>query len=242
MAMTPEQLVERLQKALPSGLKSVILYGSAAAGDHVRKHSDYNILVVADRLGVAELKVLAPVSAAWTRSGNPPPLLFTPDRLRKSVDVFPIEILDIKQSRRVLFGTDIVGELEVDRSNLRLELEHELKGKLIQLRERYLATGGKRRAVIDLLVRSYSTFAVLFRGALRLFGEDVPAQKADVAVALGKHIEFDEDVFATVSGVRTGQISARDVDADQLFERYLFAVEQVVDAVDNYLHGGGENE
>jgi len=242
MAMTPEELVERLRRVLPSGLHSVILYGSAAAGDHVQKRSDYNVLVVAERLGVAELKALAPVSAAWARQGNPPPLLFTPERLRKSADVFPLEILDIKQSRTVLLGDDIIEGLEVSGANLRLELEHELKGKLIQLRERYLERGGKSRAVVELLVKSYSTFSVLFRGALRLFGADVPARKADVIQVLSRHIDFDADVFETVAALRVGEMRTRDVDPDVLFERYLRAVEQVVDAVDNHPYGGKNHE
>ena len=47
--MKPEQLVEQLKRALPASLRSVVLYGSAAAGDHVAGKSDFNILVVAER-------------------------------------------------------------------------------------------------------------------------------------------------------------------------------------------------
>lgn len=57
--MTPEQLVERLKAAAPGVVRSVLLYGSAAAGDHAWKRSDYNVLVVAERLGLAELKAIS---------------------------------------------------------------------------------------------------------------------------------------------------------------------------------------
>ena len=40
------QLVEKLRKAYGDRLVSVILYGSAAAGDHQAKFSDFNILCV----------------------------------------------------------------------------------------------------------------------------------------------------------------------------------------------------
>ncbi|MFO0957535.1 MAG: nucleotidyltransferase domain-containing protein [Isosphaeraceae bacterium] len=62
--MTPEQLVEQLREALGPALKSVVLYGSAAAGDFVEGRSDYNILVVADPLGLDELGKLAKASKA----------------------------------------------------------------------------------------------------------------------------------------------------------------------------------
>ena len=41
-----QQLSERLQKAFANRLVSVILYGSAAAGDHQERYSDINVLVV----------------------------------------------------------------------------------------------------------------------------------------------------------------------------------------------------
>lgn len=236
--MKPENLVKKLKEVLPSGLRSVILYGSAAAGDHVEKRSDYNVLVVTENLGLTELKALAKPSIAWTKAGNPAPLLFTLDRLKKSADVFPIEILDIKQSHKVLYGEDIVEEIEISRDNLRLELEHELKGKLIQLRERYLATGGKPKLVVELMVNSLSTFLVLFRASLRLYEDKIPAKKIDVLDALTEHISFDKEIFATIEELRTGVKKKGDIQADELFERYLKTVEEVVDAVDSYIHKG----
>jgi len=240
--MKPEQLVEKLKEALGDALRSVVLYGSAAAGDHVRKHSDYNVLVVADRLGQEELKAIAKGTGAWTRAGNPPPLLFTMDRLEKSADTFPIELLDIKQTHKILHGEDVVSGIDVSTENLRLELEHELKGKLIGLREGYLATGGKPQRVAELMCRSLSTFLVLFRGALRLHEEDVPARKLDVLDALGKHIDFDSGVFREIDRLRQGEVRARDIDADALFARYLGVVEGVVDAVDRYDGKAKEDE
>jgi predicted nucleotidyltransferase len=164
----PEALAEKLHSVLGDRLRSVVLYGSAAAGDYVGKESDYNVLVVTTRLGVDELTELSGVSTAWGREGNPPPLYFTLDRLQKSADVFPIELLDIRESHRILFGDDIVTEIDVHPDHLRLILERELESMLIQLREQFLLTGGKARPVRKLMVDSLSTVLVLFRAALRL--------------------------------------------------------------------------
>ena len=84
MSMTPENFVERIRQALPAGVRSVLLYGSAAAGDHLGQHSDYNVLVVLDRLGLAELQALAGPTQAWVKDGNHPPLLFTAAGLGES--------------------------------------------------------------------------------------------------------------------------------------------------------------
>jgi predicted nucleotidyltransferase len=233
--VTPEQLVERLKEANPTGLKSVILYGSAAAGDHVGKRSDYNVLVVMERLDLPELKRFLKPSQAWVKEGNAAPLLFTPEGLRQSADVFPIELLDIRDSHRVLYGEDLTSGIEIDLENLRLQLEHELKGKLIQLRERYLETGGKSKQVADLMINSLSSFLVLFRAALRLFREQVPATKLQAATLLSSHISFDAEVFASVEALKAGKRKLRELDVEELFERYLQTIEAIVEAVDAYL-------
>jgi len=233
--VTPEQLVEKLKQANPTGLKAVILYGSAAAGDHVGKRSDYNILVVMDQLGLRELKLFLKPSEAWVKDGNTPPLLFTLEVLQRSADVFPIELLDIRDSHRVLYGEDITGEIQINPENLRLQLEHELKGKVIQLRERYLSTGGKPKLVGDLLMNSLSSFLVLFRAALRLFEQQVPSTKLDAVRLLSSHIPFDPGIFESVEALKAGSKKLREVDADELFGRYLQTIEAIVEAVDAHL-------
>jgi len=233
--VTPEQLVEQLRQACPSGLRSVILYGSAAAGDHLGKRSDYNVLVVTDRLGFDELKAFAPAAAAWAKSGNPPPLLFTLAGLKRSSDVFPIELLDILDSHRVLFGEDVVSVVKVEPEDLRLQLEHELKGKLIQLREHFLVTRGKPKEVTELLINSLSSFLVLFRAALRLWKDEVPKIKIEAVRELSQQLQFDPKIFETIEALKSERLSRKQVVPDVLFAEYLNTIERIADAVDAHL-------
>jgi predicted nucleotidyltransferase len=233
--VTPEQLIERLKIFCPTGIRSVILYGSAAAGDYVEKRSDYNLLVVMERVGLEELRRFLSPSSEWVKAGNPPPLLLTLEEWRRSADVFAIEILDIKDSHRVLLGEDVSLEIRVDPENLRLQLEHELKGKLIQLRERYLETAGKSKRVMEVMVASLSSFLVLFRAALRLFQDQVPATKIEAVKQLSQHISFDPAVFELIESLKEGTKKIREVDPDAVFETYLMTVESIVNAIDAHL-------
>ena len=234
--MTPEQLAERLKQALPVGLRSVVLYGSAAAGDHVAGESDFNILVVAERLGTAELGALSAPAIAWAREGNRPPLLFTPRQLASSGDAFPIELLDMQQSRKVLFGDDPLASVTIDPAHLRLQLEREWKARLLELRERYVLTRSKPRRVVELLTTSLSTVLVLCRATLRLYQADVPAHKLDALRALAQRIGVEAEVFLTVHELKTGRRKSREVAAISLFETYLATVERIADAVDRRRH------
>lgn len=236
--MTPEKLVEELKQACPNGLKSVVLYGSAAAGDHAGTQSDYNVLVVTADLGIGMLTAISKTATAWAKAGNPAPLLFTAERLAKATDVFPIELLDIRECHTVLYGEDLVSGLEVDTKNLRLEIEHELRGKLIRLRQSYLLTQGKSKAVADLMTQSLSTFLVLFRAALRLFEDSVPQKKFEALDKLSTHLKFDGAVFQTVQQLKEGSKKTKDVAIEDLFSTYLKTIECVIDAVDAYIHKG----
>lgn len=238
--MTPEQLVDQLKQARLEALRSVVLYGSAAAGDFVPKTSNYNVLVVVDRLGLAELDTLSKLALRWAREGNRPPLLFTPAELQRSADSFPIELLDIRQSHRVLYGEDPTVNVNADRAHLRLQLERELKEKLLALREGYLLAAGRPRPILRLLTSSVAGLLVLFRAALRLFQEDVPAGKLDALRLLAERIPFDPQPFVEVDDLKHRRRRARGVAASALFESCLKTVEEVVEAIERDLHPGAK--
>ena len=230
--MTLQQLTDELQAALTTGLKSVLLYGSAVAGDHISGKSDYNILVVAEPLGVEQLKAVAKTAAKWTKAGNRPPLLFTPSQLAQSADVFPIEILDMQQASKVLFGENPLKTVKVDPTDLRLQIERELKTKLLRLRERYMMALGDQKLIAELLTSSLSSFTVLFRAALRLWQNDIPTVKSEAVAALAMHVEFDTEVFAKVKEMKEGKSRHGDLNSDALFAKYLVAIETIAEAVD----------
>ena len=171
------------------------------------------------------------------KQGNPAPLMFTRDRLRNSADVFPMEISDIREFHKVLHGENPVADVEVKPENLRLELERELKGKLIQLRERFLDIAGSEGKERELLARSSSTFLMLFRHTLRLIGVDPLPPKRDAAKALAARLGYDSGIFDQIRELReTGKLP-KGAKADRLIEQYLPFIERVVDAVDGWVHG-----
>ena len=233
--MTPDVFTQRLIASLGSRLQAVILFGSAAAGDYAGRRSNYNVLVVLDRLRVDELNHLSAVARAWVRGGNPPPLLFTQASLAESVSAFPLEMADIKDSHQVLFGEDVLRDLVIDTTALRFELEHELRGKLMQLRARYLLTRGRPREITALMVQSLATFLSLFRAALRVYQSEVPRKKLDALAALTAHVPVPREVFDTLWQLKTGR-RIRGLVPEQLFAEYLHAIESVAEAVDATLH------
>jgi len=231
--MTPENLTEELKKVCGGNLVSVVQYGSTVAGDSV-KTSDYNVLVVMDRVGAEDLAAMTSVCSRWGGEGNHAPLLFAREGMLRSADVFSVEFSDIKQTHKVLHGPDPFERMEIDPAMLRLELEHELKSKVLLLQENFLVTKGSSKEVERLLVASISAFLTLFKAALRLYGEVPPAKKMDILPMLGKHIKFDEEIFSVVWDLKQGGRSSG-LTSMQIFSRYLPAVQGVTEAVDQWL-------
>lgn len=231
--MTPEQFTETLKKNCGDNLLAAVLYGSAAAGDGIEGKSDYNVLLVLRDAGLGALKPVAAATAAWLKKGNPPPLIFTRERLLASADTFPIELSDMKDFHRLLHGENPLPGIKVELPHLRLAVERELKGALILLRESYLASGGGRRALEALMTESLSQFLVLCRAALRLREADVPASKLACAARLAEHARFDAEAFDLVHQLRRGEYRGG-LDAEALFARYLAAADGLCAAVDGW--------
>ena len=128
MRRSEEKLAEftrRLHEAAGDNLDSIVLYGSAARGDFHELRSDLNLLCVLRSAKAADLARLARVIHWWSGDQKePPPQFFTPDELRHSADVFSIELLDIGQYHKVLFGSDPVAPLSVlvDKSLVQAEV------------------------------------------------------------------------------------------------------------------------
>jgi predicted nucleotidyltransferase len=225
-----QDLVDRLRKAHGDRLISVILYGSAATGDHHGEFSDLNVLCVLNQVTPAELKASEPIFK-WWRDGNPSPLLLSEEEVRTSTDCFPIEFHDMQERRRVLFGKDVIEGLKIDKTFYRAQVEHDLRAKLLRLRQKAAGVLGDKQALLRLMIDSVSTFFVLSRHALLLSGISAGWQKREVAKNLGA-IGVDAAPFDTLLDLRERKKKPGDVDPELLFASYLKQIEAVVAHVD----------
>jgi predicted nucleotidyltransferase len=225
-----QDLVGRLRKAHQERLVSVILYGSAASGDHHGEFSDLNVLCVLTRITPAELAASEPIFK-WWQDGNPTPLLLSEEEVRTSTDCFPIEFHDMQERRRVLFGADVIEKLEIDRTFYRAQVEHDLRSKLLRLRQKAAGILGDKQALLRLMIDSVSNFLVLSRHALLLSGIATGSAKREAAANLAA-IHVDTSPFDTLLDLRERKKKTGDVDVESLFANYLKQIEAVVAHVD----------
>jgi len=227
-----DQLVEKLKKAYGDRLVSVVLYGSAAAGDHHAGFSDFNILCVLTAIGPGELAASAEAFRWWREQGSPAPLLLTEHELATSTDCFAIEFYDMQSHHKVLFGKDVVTPLVVENTFYRAQVEHDLRAKLLRLRQKASGVMADQNLLRRLLLDSVSTFSVLFRHALRLHGVDAPPHKREVLRLAGERFGIDPSPFEKLLDVREARIKPKEMDPLAVLAAYLRAIDAVIEAVD----------
>jgi predicted nucleotidyltransferase len=226
------ELVNRLKELAAGNLHSVILYGSAARGDFHEKHSDLNVLVILQSLAAADLRRVAPAVQWWINDQREPaPLFFTEEELRRSSDVFAIELLDIRAAHRVLYGKDPVAAINVPMNLHRVELEHELRTTLVKLRQHFLLASDKPRELTAVLIKSTSSVITLFRHVLIAFDETPPASRAEVISRTAAVANADASALNAALHVRESPEANHDILA--IYGAYLQGIEKVVAALDH---------
>ena len=230
--------VSRLRAAAGANLESVILFGSAVAGDFHPEFSNVNLFCVIRDSSFAALQALAPAVKWWNAQKQPPPLFMTRDEIRRSTDVFTIELLDMQEHHHVLFGEDVVQGLSIPANLHRVQVEYELREKLALLRQHLLLAMGNDSRMWELLLRSVSSFATLFRHALIVLGHDAPVGKREAVEMLSKQIGFDASGILEILDVRERKSDRKKFNVTDVFSRYLAALEQVAAAVDRMLDSG----
>jgi nucleotidyltransferase-like protein len=229
-----EEFVKRARAAAGENLQSVILYGSAASGHYDPGFSDLNFFCVLRDTSFDKLSGLAPLVRWWQGQKQPPPMIMTRTELESTTDVFTIELLDMKRHHRVLFGDDVLQGLDVPMRFHRVQVEYELREKLILLRQgALLAT--KEEHLWELLLQSATSFVTLFRHALIALGQDAPDNNREVVRQLSKLVGFDSTALEQVLDVRSRKAERKKAEVYAIAAKYLAAIEQVTSAVDKAL-------
>jgi nucleotidyltransferase-like protein len=244
--MVPEdkiaEFVKRTREAAAANLESIMLFGSSVSGDFHPGQSNLNLFCVLRDCSFKALQALAPVAKWWDRQKQPPPLCMTRKELERSTDVFTIELLDMQQHHRVLYGEDVVQGLRISMHVHRVQVEYELREKLILLRQQILLASDNKSRLWELLLRSVPSFGTLFRHALIALGADAPPGRREALQALSTKMGFDLSSIYQLLDIREHKADSKKTAASELAARYLAAIEKVAAAVDEALDSDGSQK
>jgi len=239
MARIPNQpqdifvpLTEDYLDAFGRDLVSLMLYGSAAGGSYVKGKSDINLLVVLTPEGMNRLEdAFAPVKK-WRKRNVAVPLVLTQEFIASSLDAYPIEFLNMQNHCVLIYGENVLERLVFKPEDLRLQIERELKSKIILLREGYLESEGSARRLRELIGRSLVALVSIFNAMLYLKQAGLPRQKKETIEEAGRVFGVDANVFARCFDIKAKEDHLSGEEVIGVFKKYLREVEKVCHMID----------
>jgi uncharacterized protein (UPF0335 family) len=179
------------------------------------------------------LELLANLGKKYRKKRIAAPLIMTPEYIMKSLDVFPLEFLNIKLLHKTILGEDLFGNLAINHSNLRLQCERELKVRLIGLRQGYISCLGNSKMLMDMFIQSFSGYIPLFKGIILLLGNEPPVTNPDVLTVLEEISGVNTSVFKTVLKQKKQKTKLMMEQLNTIFQDYYAAIEKLGEITDD---------
>ncbi|MEN8182800.1 MAG: hypothetical protein ABFS46_09730 [Myxococcota bacterium] len=234
-----DSFTEDLRRLHGDSLVAALLTGEAASGGYRPRRSPLSTVVVLSEVTVDVLRRTRPRLRGWRRRRIPTPLLMDPAYIESAIDVFPIEFLEIADHHLLLSGDgNPFADLTVHLPHLRLEVEEQIRGKMLHLWEAYLEAGGSKRMLRRLLLETPPGFEMILRGMLRLQqgeaeeGPSRPDAPSELLADVERRFELELPVFRRLERVREGAERLPRHELESVFESYLAEVRRLVRVTD----------
>ncbi len=227
-----QNLVQQLQLRLRENLRSVTVVGSALTDDFQPGVSDINTVVLLDRHDTPSLNSIASLAKSLNKQRLSAPLLMTPSYIERSRDVFGVEFLDFQLTHETILGEDPFASIHVEKPDVRLQCERELKAMLVRLRQGYVAAAGDKGLVRDILISTAKGLAPVARAMLWLDEEERPRVMDAALQKAGAR--FNIDLTAVVAAEQWRYMNPRltQAEIENTFAAILNAVDRLTTTID----------
>jgi predicted nucleotidyltransferase len=215
------EFTEDAKKVFGDEIQSIILYGSGARGDYRPGKSDLNFLIVLTEKGIDLIGGFMETQTRWRKRKVATPLFMTRSFIRTSLASYPVEFLNIKRNLVLVYGEDVLKDLDFDHQALRLQCERELSGKLLLLRSAFVETKGEAGRLRNLIRASITAFVSIFRALIHLKGLDVPPGRREIVKTAADAYGLDSDIFLRCVDVKEGKADPSPAEIKALFDQYL---------------------
>jgi len=221
-----------LDEKLGQNLAGITVVGSSLGEDYKPGLSDINTVLVLDRLDQGVLKAVASQAKGMHKKRVAPPLLMTEPYIKRSLDVFAVELLDFQLVGKAIWGSNPFADLHFVASDVRLQCEREFKAMLIRLRQGYIAAAGNSRLLRDVLVATAKTSLPYLRAMLWLKDQQRESLVDATFTAASGQFGVELDPLREVHRWREEKPRLRETELESAFERVYAAVDGLAAAVD----------
>lgn len=227
-----EILAQHLQTKLGRDLDGVTVVGSALTDDFQPGASDINTVVLLREHNAGALNAVASLAKPMSRHRLSAPLLMTLSYIDRSRDVFGVEFLDFQLTHETILGDDPFATIHIDKPDVRLQCERELKAMLVRLRQGYVAAGGDSGLIRDILISTAKGLAPVARAMLWLSGDERPRTMEGALQKAGTRFGIDLHGAITAERWRYEKPRLTHAEVESAFAAVLVAVDRLTATVD----------
>lgn len=153
------------------------------------------------------------------------PMVLTRDEIKSAARVFPVELLNIKRHHKLLYGEDILKDIDISKENLRRQLEFEFRSKLIHLRQSYIKSEGDD--LEDIILSAVPTLAPIIGAIMYIKGMEIKYNPDLIKIMIG----IDTRVVMDIHKIRIGKAKFKG-DKNIYIERLINVLTQAGNIVD----------
>ncbi len=215
------RLVRELCSVFQNDLVSLILFGFDRTRPYLPETDEIRLLLVFSHIGSDQLRRMVEPLAAARHELMLDPLVFSSEDLRRSLDVFPLQIIEIKRNYQVLHGADVLAGIKLQRCDTRLAVEREVKTVLSRLRHLYILRSRLRPAWLEAIQDTAGQVLRLVGFCLVLAGQRPAATVESQCEQAHQYLGLDAGVLSRAYQLKLGKQRNEAAEMAELFEAYL---------------------
>jgi hypothetical protein len=223
-----------VQDGYHEAIHSLHIVGSAVTPDFREKGSVIHSVIILHNIDFAFIQFIASLGKKYSKKGIAAPLIMTPQYIRDSINVFPMEFHDYQLIHKTVAGEDVFKDIAISKDFLKLQCEREVKVRLLGLRQSYISSLGDKKRLADILSHSVVGCMPLIRGVLYLVGKEPPVKRHDAVRAFLELTLIDGEIFERLLQLRAGLIKPSKEELHHIFVHYHTVLEKVdafIDAI-----------
>src|SRR5262249_34384059 len=128
---------------------------------------------------------------------------------------------------------DLISDVHIEPTYYRAQVEHDLRAKLIRLRQQAAQRLSDPAGLLGLCVESVSTFCVLGRHAVLAGGIHAKTERRAVVHQLTQELQADMSAFEKLLDIREDIAGRGPGDPGELFAQYLVCIGRIIAFVNN---------
>lgn len=225
--------IAEILKGYSENTHSIHIVGSSVTPDFREKTSVIHSVIILNKMDFGFIKFIASLGKKFRKKGIAAPLIMTPDYIAKSLDAFPVEFHDFRLIHKTVVGEDILKGLAIDKRDLRLQCEREIKSKLIGLRQGYISTLGEKESLAGVLSQSIVGCMPVIRAIIYLLGKEPPVGRPDAIKIFQETTLIDAGIFERLLQLRANVFKPSSDELHHIFEEYYAALENIGNIIDN---------